>query len=188
MTLTSSKMPALGMAAPDFKLPDTKGKIVSLDDFKDHQLLLVIFMCNHCPYVKHVLDKMVELIKKYQEKGVAVVGINSNDIINFPQDSPERMAEVAEEKRFTFSYLLDESQETAKAYHATCTPDFFLFDEQRKLVYRGQLDDSRPETDIPVTGSDLTSAINAVLGGNDANPHQKPSMGCNIKWKSGNEP
>jgi len=188
MTVTASKMLALGTSAPDFGLPDIQGNIVSLSDFKQATALLVIFMCNHCPFVKHILNVLVELIKEYQAKGVSVVGINSNDIVSFPEDSPKNMAKIAKKAGFTFPYLLDESQEIAKAYHAACTPDFFLFDKQRKLVYRGQMDDSRPDSEIPVTGLDLIKAIDAVLAGRDVSGAQKPSIGCNIKWKHGNEP
>ena len=188
MTVTASEMLPLGIAAPDFSLPDIKGNIVSLADFKEAPALLVIFMCNHCPFVKHILDDLVELIKEYQAKEVAVIGINSNDVTNFTEDSSEMMAEVAEESGFTFPYLFDETQEVAKAYRAACTPDFFLFDKERTLVYRGQMDDSRPGNNIPVTGVDLTAAIDAVLQGKQAPKEQKPSIGCNIKWKSGNEP
>lgn len=180
---TSSKMVDLGNFAPAFNLPETGGKLVSIADFKDAPALLVIFMCNHCPFVKHVIGDLVELIKKYQEKGVAVVGINSNDVENYPDDSPEKMKVVADDLGFTFDYLYDESQDVARAYQATCTPDFFLYDSQRKLVYRGQLDDSRPGNDIPVTGEDLTAAIDALLAGHEPLETQKPSIGCNIKWK-----
>jgi peroxiredoxin len=183
MSLTASKMLSLGTAAPDFNLPDTSGNMVSSNNFNDAPALLIIFMCNHCPFVKHVLDKLVELIKEYQEKGVTVVGINSNDVSEYPQDSPELMAELSKEKGFTFPYLFDQTQEAAKAYQAACTPDFFLFDKHRKLVYRGQLDDSRPGNEIPITGADLTAAINAVLESREVTIKQKPSMGCNIKWK-----
>ena len=188
MTVTASEMLPLGIAAPDFSLPDIKGNIVSLADFKEAPALLVIFMCNHCPFVKHILDDLVELIKEYQAKEVAVIGINSNDVTNFPEDSSEMMAEVAEESGFTFPYLFDETQEVAKAYRAACTPDFFLFDKERTLVYRGQMDDSRPGNDVPVTGVDLSVAIDAVLEGKQMPEEQKPSIGCNIKWKHGNEP
>ncbi|MBA7486902.1 Thiol-disulfide oxidoreductase ResA [subsurface metagenome] len=188
MAVTVSKMLDLGTSAPDFNLPDTKGNMVSLSDFTEVPVLLVIFMCNHCPFVKHIISDLVELIKEYQAKGVAVVGINSNDVVNFPEDSPEIMAKVAKKAGFTFPYLFDESQEVAKAYCATCTPDFFLFDKERKLVYRGQMDDSRPGNDIPVTGLDLIKAMDAVLAARQVNAEQKPSMGCNIKWKKGNEP
>jgi len=188
MVVTASKMLPLGMSAPDFNLPDIKGDMVSSGDFKEAPALLVIFMCNHCPFVKHILSVLVELIQEYQAKGVSVVGINSNDAGNFPQDSPEMMARLAKETAFTFPYLYDQSQDVAKAYHAACTPDFFLFDKTRKLVYRGQMDDSRPGNNIPVTGLDLIKAIDAVLAGREVNAEQKPSMGCNIKWKQGNEP
>ena len=186
MVMTASTMLPLGMSAPDFNLPGIEVDMVSLADFKESSALLVIFMCNHCPFVKHVLHVMVDLIKKYQAKGVAVVGINSNDVANFPEDSPEKMAKVSKKAGFTFPYLFDQSQEVAKAYHAACTPDFFLFDKERKLVYRGQMDDSRPSSEIPVTGVDLIRAMDAVLAGGDISSDQKPSMGCNIKWKKGN--
>jgi peroxiredoxin len=188
MVVTASKMLDLGTSAPDFNLPDTQGNIVSLGDFKDAPALLIIFMCNHCPFVKHVLHVMVDLIKRYQAKGIAIVGINSNDVANFPDDQPEKMAEVAKKAGFTFPYLFDQSQEVAKTYHAACTPDFFLFDKERKLVYRGQMDDSRPGSEVPVTGVDLIRAMDSVLAGRDISIDQKPSMGCNIKWKQGNEP
>ena len=188
MVATASKMLALGTSAPDFDLPDAQGNVVSLDGLKAESAVLVIFMCNHCPFVKYILNAMVDLVKGYQTKGVAVVGINSNDIANVPEDSPEMMAKVAKELGFTFGYLYDESQEVAKAYHAACTPDFFLFDNERKLVYRGQMDDSRPGGDIPIGGADLTAAIEAVLSDKKVNAEQKPSVGCNIKWKQGNEP
>ncbi len=188
MVMAASTMLPLGMPAPDFNLPDIKGDMVSLEDFKKSLALLVIFMCNHCPFVKHVLPVMVELIKEYQAKGVAVVGINSNDVVSFPDDSPKNMAKVAKNAGFTFPYLYDETQEIAKAYHAACTPDFFLFDKERRLVYRGQMDDSRPGSEVPVTGVDLIRAMDAVLAGKGIRGDQKPSMGCNIKWKKGNEP
>jgi peroxiredoxin len=188
MAETASTMLVLGTPAPLFSLPDTEGKVVNLEDFKDAPAVLVIFMCNHCPFVKHVLDEMVELIKEYQAKGVAAVGINSNDVKNFPEDSLEKMAQVAEEKDFTFSYLYDETQEVAKAYRAACTPDFFLFDKEQRLVYRGQMDGSRPGNSIPVNGEDLRAALDAVLEGREVSSEQKPSIGCNIKWKKGDEP
>ncbi|MHC4185996.1 MAG: thioredoxin family protein [Planctomycetota bacterium] len=188
MVMTASTMLQLGTPAPLFNLPDTEGNIVSLADFNEAPALLVIFMCNHCPFVKHILKAMIELIEEYQEKGVAVVGVNSNDVDNYPEDKPEAMKKVAGEAGFTFPYLFDETQDVAKAYRAACTPDFFLFNEERRLVYRGQMDDSRPGSDIPVTGADLRAAINAVLQGKNIPPEQKPSMGCNIKWKQGNEP
>lgn len=188
MVMTASTMLPLGTSAPDFSLPDTQGNMVSLRDFEQTPALLVIFMCNHCPFVKHILSCLVELVKQYQEKGVAVVGINSNDVASFPEDRPEMMAKVANETGFTFAYLYDETQEVAKAYRAACTPDFFLFDKDRKLVYRGQMDDSRPGNNIPVTAADLRAALDAVLEGKQVPQDQKPSMGCNIKWKRGNEP
>ena len=188
MAVTASKMLTLGTSAPNFSLPDTEGDIVSLSDFEGAPALLVIFMCNHCPFVKHILRGLVKLVKEYQTKGVAVVGINSNDVTNFPEDSPEMMAKLLEEVGFTFTYFYDETQEVAKAYQATCTPDFFLFDKERKLVYRGQMDNSRPSNNVPVTGADLRAAMDAILAGREVNPEQKPSMGCNIKWKKGNQP
>jgi len=188
MVVTASKMLPLGTLALDFNLPDTTGNMVSLSNFKETPAFLAIFMCNHCPFVKHILNAMVELIKEYQAKGVAVVGINSNDVANFPKDSKEMMAKVAKDAGFTFPYLYDETQEVAKAYRAVCTPDFFLFDSERSLVYRGQMDDSRPGNGTPVTGNDLTAAIDAVLKGKPVSEEQKPSLGCNIKWKQGNEP
>lgn len=188
MTVTPSTMLALGTQAPDFTLPDTGGKMVSRDDFADAPALLVIFMCNHCPYVKHIREGLAKMGRDYQAKGVAVVGINSNDVIGFPQDSPEKMAREVRSAGYTFPYLYDESQQVATAYRAACTPDFFLFDKDRKLVYRGQMDDSRPGNGIPVTGADLRAAMDAVLQAGPIPEKQKPSMGCNIKWKPGNEP
>jgi len=188
MAVTASTMIALGTSAPDFSLPGAEGSVVSLSDFDKSSALLIIFMCNHCPFVKHVQENLVELIEGYQARGVAVVGINSNDVANYPDDSPEMMAKLAKESGFTFPYLYDETQEVAKAYSAACTPDFFLFDGNRSLVYRGQMDDSRPGNGMSVTGADLTAAIEAVLSGEPVAAEQKPSMGCNIKWKPGNEP
>lgn len=188
MAVTASTMLTLGTSAPGFSLPDTKGKLVSLEDFRDAPVLLVVFMCNHCPFVKHVLDGMVGLIKDYQAKGVAAVGVSSNDVEDYPDDRPELMAKLAEQKGFTFPYLYDETQDVARAYHAACTPDFFLFDRRRKLIYRGQMDDSRPGNNIPVTGSDLRAALDAVLAGKPVAAKQVPSMGCNIKWKQNAAP
>jgi len=184
MVRTLSSMLPLGTTAPDFSLPDTQGKKVSLSDFQAAPVLLVIFMCNHCPFVIHIREKLVELVKKYQQAGVAVVAINSNDVENYPEDSFEKMAEYARKYGYTFDYLFDESQEVARSYDAACTPDFFLFDKERRLVYRGQLDDSRPQSGIPVTGADLTAAIEALLAGEEVTQDQKPSLGCNIKWKN----
>jgi peroxiredoxin len=188
MVMTASTMLELGTQAPDFSLPDTEGKIVSLSDFGDARALLVVFMCNHCPFVRHILDGLVTVAKEYQGKGVAVVGINSNDVDSYPDDRPELMARMAKQKGIPFPYLYDATQDVAKRYHAACTPDFFLFDGLRKLVYRGQFDDSRPGNTVPVTGADLRAALDAVLGGGPVSREQKASMGCNIKWKPGNEP
>lgn len=188
MVLTPSTMVPLGFKAPHFSLPDTEGSKVSIEDFKDKPALLVVFMCNHCPYVKHVREHFTGLARDYQRRGVAIVGINSNDVEDYPEDRPEIMKRVAKELGYTFPYLFDESQEVAKAYHAACTPDFFLFDRERKLVYRGQMDSSRPGNDIPLTGDDLRRALDAVLDGKPCPSLQRPSMGCNIKWKPGNEP
>ncbi len=188
MVATASTMSPLGTVAADFSLPDTNGKSVSLADFKDAPALLVVFMCNHCPFVKHILGGLAELARVYQGRGVAVVGINSNDVAKYPDDSPQKMVEEVAAAGYTFPYLFDEKQEVAKAYQAACTPDFFVFDGDQRLVYRGQLDDSRPDSGIQVTGKDLRAALNAVLAGQPALENQKPSMGCNIKWKPGNEP
>ena len=188
MVQTLSTMLALGTTAGQFSLPDPDGKIVSLSDFDGAPALVVIFMCNHCPFVKHVAPGLANLAREYQDKGVAVVGINPNDVANYPDDSPQKMAEASKEYGYTFPYLLDESQEVAKAYRAACTPDFFVFDGDRQLVYRGQMDDSRPSLDLPVTGADLRAALNAVLDGRSVATEQKPSIGCNIKWKPGHEP
>ena len=188
MVRTPSTMLPLGTSAPDFSLVNVDGQTVSLGDFKDAPALLVIFMCNHCPYVIHVADQIALLAREYMPKGLAVVGINSNDVSSYPADSPEQMVAEAEERGYIFPYLYDETQEVAKSYHAACTPDFFLFDGKQQLVYRGQLDSSRPESGIPVTGEDLRAAIDATLAGQAAADDQKASLGCNIKWKSGNEP
>lgn len=178
----------LGTEAPDFSLPNVDGKTVSRDDFAEEKALLVMFICNHCPYVKHIREGLAALGRDYQGKGVGVVAISANDAANYPEDSPSNMAEEAKRFGYTFPYLHDEAQEIAKAYSAACTPDFFVFDEERKLVYRGQLDDSRPGNDMPVTGQDLRAALDAVLAGQPVSEDQKPSIGCNIKWKPGNEP
>ncbi len=188
MVMTASTMLPLGTEAPGFTLPDTEGNLVSLSDFEEAKALVVVFMCNHCPFVKHVIDGLVKLAKAYQPRGVAFVGINANDVNEFPEDRPEKMAEFARAKGIPFPYLYDETQEVAKQYHAACTPDFFVFDEDRRLVYRGQMDDSRPGSTVPVTGADLRVALDAVLEGEAVPEKQKPSMGCNIKWKPGNEP
>ena len=188
MAETPSTMLALGTKAPAFRLADPHGKWVSSDDFKDSAALLVVFMCNHCPYVKHIRSKFAELAKEYQARGVAVVGINSNDAESYPDDRPEKMADEIKRVGYTFPYLYDESQEVAKAYRAACTPDFYLFDRDRLLVYRGQFDDSRPGNERPVTGADLRAALDAVLAGRPVASNQRPSLGCNIKWKRGNAP
>ncbi len=188
MAETPSTMTPLGTKAPYFRLPDPQGKFVSLDDLKDAAGLLVVFMCNHCPFVKHIRSHLAQLAREYQARGVAVVGINSNDVESHPEDRPEKMAEESKAVGYTFPYLYDESQEVAKAYGAACTPDFYLFDRKRRLVYRGQMDDSRPTNGRPVTGADLRAALDALLKGRPVPEDQKPSVGCNIKWKSGNEP
>jgi len=177
----------LGTSAPDFKLMNVDGREVELADFAGKPALLVMFMCNHCPFVVHVADELARLSSEYMARGVAVIGINANDTATHPADSPERMVAEAEERGYQFPYLFDETQEVAKAYRAACTPDFFLFDQDRKLVYRGQLDDSRPGNGVPVTGKDLRAALNAVLGGKKPAEEQRASLGCNIKWKAGNE-
>ena len=188
MALTPSTMLPLGTIAPGFRLPDTDGKTVSLDDFKGAPALLVAFICNHCPYVKHVRHELARLGKEYQGKGVAVVGISANDVTTHPDDSPKKMAKEKAEVGYTFPYLYDETQQVALAYKAACTPDFYVFNKDQKLVYRGQMDGSRPGNPIPVTGKDLRSALDAVLAGKPVSDNQQPSLGCNIKWKSGNEP
>jgi peroxiredoxin len=188
MALTPSTMLPLGTTAPDFSLPDTDGKAVSPGDFKDAPALVVAFICNHCPYVKHVRSALRDVAEDLQSKGVAFVGISSNDVTTHPDDSPEKMKEEKESAGYTFPYLYDESQEVARAYRAACTPDFYVFDGDRKLVYRGQLDDGRPGNEIPPDGKDLKAAVEAVLAGRPVPAEQKPSIGCNIKWKAGNEP
>jgi peroxiredoxin len=188
MALTPSTMLPLGTVAPDFRLPDTNGNIVTLADFKDRTALLVVFMCNHCPYVVHIRAGLAQLARDYTPKNVGIAGISSNDVKNYPDDSPARMKEEAKTAGYIFPYLYDESQAVAKAYHAACTPDIYLFDQGRKLVYRGQFDDSRPGNGVPVTGKDLRAALDALLAHRPISENQKASMGCNIKWKSGNEP
>ncbi len=188
MALTPSTMLPLGTSAPAFSLPDTTGKSVSVADFQNAPAFLVMFICNHCPYVKHVRSGLAQLVKEYQAKGLAAVAISSNDVKNHPEDSPAKMAIEVQEAGYTFPYLYDESQSAAQAYQAACTPDFFLFDREKRLVYRGQMDDSRPGNGIPVTGKDMRAALDAVLAGKPVIAEQKASIGCNIKWKSGNEP
>jgi peroxiredoxin len=178
-----STMLPLGTVAPEFRLPDPSGKLFSSAEFAGAPAMLVVFMCNHCPYVKHVQATFTNLAKDYQAKGVAIVGINSNDAEKYPDDRPGKMADEIRSAGYTFPYLYDESQSVAKAYRAACTPDFFLFDRDRRLVYRGQFDDSRPKNGLPVTGSDLRAALDAVLAGRALPAAQKPSVGCSIKWK-----
>ncbi len=187
MVRTSSTMLPLGSEAPAFSLVNVDGRTVSLSDFS-HKPLLVIFMCNHCPYVKHLRSALAEFGQEYQYRGLAIVGISSNDVDAYPQDGPELMKVEAEEAGYTFPYLYDADQSVAKAYRAACTPDFFLFDKEHKLIYRGQFDDSRPKADIPITGADLRAAVDAALAGEPITEPQYPSIGCNIKWKPGMEP
>ena len=175
----------LGTSAPPFTLVDTiTGARLSLEAIKGQNATLIMFICNHCPFVKHVNAGIVQLAKDYQEHGVSFIAISSNDVENYPDDSPELMAVNAEQEGFSFPYLYDETQEVAKAYDAACTPDFYLFDNGLNLVYRGQLDDSRPGNGIPVTGNDLREALDALLAGHPVPEDQKPSIGCNIKWKT----
>ncbi|HDL17468.1 MAG TPA: thioredoxin family protein [Bacteroidetes bacterium] len=187
MSNTPSTMPALNTSAPPFNLPDFNGKYHSSEQYKGEPLL-VIFFCNHCPFVKHVISKLADIVEGYQGKGIHVAGINANDIEKYPEDSPKKMKEFAAQHHFTFPYLFDKTQEVAKLYRAACTPDFFLFNAGHKLIYRGQMDDSRPGNSIPVTGEDLNNAVENFLAGKPVSEDQKPSIGCNIKWKSGNEP
>jgi thiol-disulfide isomerase/thioredoxin len=188
MAVTSQMMP-LGTQAPEFALPDvvTGGK-VALMDFADAKALLVMFICRHCPYVRHVRPELARLGRDYAGSGLAIVAISANDPDEYPEDAPESLAEEAREAGYTFPYLFDETQDVAKAYRAACTPDFFLFGEDRRLVYRGQLDDSRPGNGAPVTGRDLRAAIDAVLAGRPVDEDQRASVGCSIKWRPGNEP
>jgi peroxiredoxin len=188
MVRTPSTMLPLGTVAPDFSLPNIDGRSVSLADVAGEKGTVVMFICNHCPFVKHVADQLATLGRDYLPRGIGVVAISSNDVSTHPADSPEQMVHEAEERGYSFPYLYDETQEVAKAYHAACTPDFYLFDADRSLVYRGQLDSSRPGSDVPVTGRDLRAAIDALLAGQPPVAEQIPSLGCNIKWKPGNEP
>ena len=184
MALTPSTMLALGTAAPEFRLPDVvSGKSISLSTFTGKKALLVMFICRHCPYVVHVREEVARLGRDYAVKDIGIVAISANDAAEYPDDAPEQLAAMATELGFAFPFCYDESQQTAKAYTAACTPDFFLFNEARRLVYRGQLDDSRPGNGKPLTGRDLRAAIDAVLAGKPVSPVQQPSIGCNIKWK-----
>ena len=189
MPETPSTMALLGTKAPQFRLPDVvSSRTVSLDDFKNAPALLVMFIFNHCPYVKHVREHLAQLVREYQARGVAAVGVSSNDVSQFPDDGPEGMKQEARTAGYTFPYLFDETQEVAKEYRAACTPDFFVFDKDRRLVYRGQMDDSRPNSGRPVSGKDLRAALDAVLAGRPVPAEQRPSLGCNIKWKEKNAP
>jgi peroxiredoxin len=188
MAETPSTMLPLGSPAPAFRLPDTAGRMVALADFAHAPGLLVMFICNHCPFVKHIRPGLAQFARDYQPRGLAIVAINANDVANYPADSPAKMAAEVKSAGYVFPYLFDDSQEVAQAYHAACTPDFFLFDRDRTLVYRGQFDDSRPSNRRPVTGADLRAAADAVLAGAPVSADQRPSIGCNIKWKAGNSP
>lgn len=189
MALTPSTMLPLGTKAPDFQLPDVvSGNIISLETFAGKEGLLVIFICRHCPFVKHIQGELVRIGKDYAGSNLGIIAISANDGANYPEDAPHLLKEMAIELGFTFPFCYDESQETAIAYTAACTPDFFLFDPNRELVYRGQLDESRPSNNKPVTGADLRLAIEALLAHTPINSDQKPSIGCNIKWREGNLP
>lgn len=184
MARTPSNMMPLGTQAPDFQLPDTvSGQTVGLHDLKSDQATVIMFICNHCPFVKHINAGLVALARDYQPKGVAFIAISANDVENYPQDGPEKMKETAQAEGYSFPYLYDETQAVAKAYDAACTPDFFIFDGDLQCAYRGQLDDSRPDSGIPVTGSNIRAALDAMLAGQPVSADQKPSLGCNIKWK-----
>ncbi|MGH8231916.1 MAG: thioredoxin family protein [Steroidobacteraceae bacterium] len=187
MVMTQSRMLALGTLAPPFSLPDPAGKQHALEDFASAKALLVAFICNHCPYVKHMIDGLGQFSRDYRARGVAVVAINANDVSRYPDDSPENMARLVSHKRLDFPYLYDQSQAVARAYRAVCTPDLFLFDQARKLSYRGQFDGSRPGNGKPVTGADLRAAADATLAGREIR-EQIPSVGCSIKWRPGQEP
>lgn len=185
MARTSSNMLELGTAAPDFRLPDFDGHVHSLEDFAESPALLVVFTCNHCPFVKHIRGEFARYARDYSNRGLAIVAINSNDLVAYPQDGPDAMRAEAREFEYGFPYLIDEEQDVAKAFRAACTPDFFLFDSQRRLAYRGQFDDSRPGSEQPVTGADLRAATEDLLSGRPVNAEQRASVGCSIKWKDG---
>jgi thiol-disulfide isomerase/thioredoxin len=188
MARTPSTMLELGTPAPAFRLPDFDGRLHALDDFSSSPALLVVFMCEHCPFVRHIRGALAAFAREYAPRGLGMVAINSNDLEAYPQDGPDAMRRESAELDYVFPYLVDATQAVAKAYRAACTPDFFLFDGNRKLVYRGQFDDSRPGNGVPVTGADLQAAVDAVLAGRPLPPEQRPSVGCNIKWKAGNAP
>jgi peroxiredoxin len=188
MSATPSTMLDLGTRLPSFRLWDLGGKPVSSEDFADSKGLLVAFICQHCPFVRHIRREFARAAQQFQQRGVAVVAINSNDVATYPQDGPEGMKDEATASGYTFPYLYDDTQEVAKAFRAACTPDFFLFDAERRLVYRGQFDDSRPNSGTPATGRDLIAAVDAMLAGKPVAADQRPSMGCNIKWKTGGAP
>jgi peroxiredoxin len=184
MALTPSNMIPLGTKAPDFFLPDTvTGKFFSFDDVKGPHGTLIVFTCNHCPYVKHIQQQFTAIAEEYLKKGIGMAAISANDIAQYPEDAPDKMKELALREGYSFPYLYDESQEVAEAYDAACTPDFYLFNAEKELVYRGQFDDSRPGNHLPVTGEDLRGAMDALLTGREISPEQRPSIGCNIKWK-----
>jgi peroxiredoxin len=178
----------LGTIAPDFRLPNIDGQMMSLDEIATGKGLVVMFICNHCPFVKHVAPELVRLTKDYEARGIRFVGISSNDVAAYPADSPEMMKQEAAAQGYTFPYLFDETQQVAQAYRAACTPDFYIFDQDKRLVYRGQLDDSRPGNGKPLNGSDLRGALDQLLSGAELPADQRPSIGCNIKWKPGHEP
>ncbi len=188
MVRTASTMLPLGTQAPDFTLTNTDGQRVCLSDFRDKKALVIVFMCNHCPYVKHVAPELIRVSNEYMPKGVGFIGISSNDVVAHPEDGPEMMKAEATKQGYKFPYLYDADQSVAMAYNAACTPDIFVFDSAHRLVYRGQLDDSRPKTDKPLTGKDLRAALDCILAGKQVSNEQRPSIGCNIKWKEGSEP
>lgn len=184
MALTPSNMIPLGTPAPGFTLPDTvTGNSFSLQDLKGEKATVVMFLSNHCPYVKHVNSELVRMGNEYQPKGVKFIAISSNDVVSHPDDAPDKMKETAQQLGYPFPYLYDESQQVAKAYDAACTPDFYIFDKDLKLVYRGQLDDSRPSNQVPLTGKDMRAALDNILSGKEVSPYQRPGIGCNIKWR-----
>ena len=185
MAATPSNMMPLGTIAPDFTLLNTvTGETVTLQDLKSDVATMIMFICNHCPYVKHLQGELVKLANDYKPKGISFIAISSNDVVNYPEDSPAKMKELAQQLGNPFPYLYDETQEVAKTYQAACTPDFYVFDKELKCAYRGQLDGARPKNEVPVTGKDIRAALDAVLAGQPVNPQQTPSIGCNIKWKA----